>query len=54
METVDKYEVVFAAYSDDPTHNYDVIDSEDNSIVIKTGFETEEAAQAFIDTLCNT
>ena len=48
---MNKHEVVFAAYSDDPKHNYDVIDSEDNSIVIKTGFETEEAAEAFIKTL---
>jgi len=39
------YEVVMATYSDDPTHNYDIIDSNDNSIVIETGFEYEEDAE---------
>jgi len=40
-----QYEVVMATYSDDPEHNYDIIDSNDNSIVIETGFDTEEEAE---------
>jgi hypothetical protein len=40
-----QYEIVEAMYSDDPEHNYDIIDSNDNSIVIESGFEDESEAE---------